>query len=75
MGKADKRRIEELEDMNKRYSEQTIHFRDAYLRLSEEADELRQKLKEEQEKYVCLLERYIVTMERTVGLNEQREAD
>jgi hypothetical protein len=38
-------------------------------------EDLKTELEEEQKKYMELLERYIAMMERTVGINDQREAD
>lgn len=38
-------------------------------------EDLKTELEEEQKKYAELLERYIVMMERTVAIGEQREAD
>lgn len=43
----------------------TIHYRDVRI------DDLYSKVEEWKHKYASLLERYIVTMERTVGLDER----
>lgn len=41
----------------------------------EDVKKLRDRLNAVEDKYAKLLEKYITTMERTVRINEQREAD
>ena len=75
MSKADKRKIEELQS-ELRDAWDTISFgQQREIRRVEEIDKLQEELRQQKEKYALLLERYISMMERTVGIDEQREAD
>jgi hypothetical protein len=73
MSKADKRKIEELREEVRRQQGIVSGWQTSYFGLEETTKKLRGEVQQEKEKYARLLERYIVTMERTVGLNEQRE--
>jgi hypothetical protein len=75
MSKADKRKIEELQDEVRRERDKVSSWQTNYFGLKKTVDELRIELLQERENYAQLLERYISMMERTVRLNEQREAD
>lgn len=76
MSKADKRRkIEELQS-ELRVAWDTISCdQQMEIRREKEIDKLQEELRQQKEKYALLLERYISMMERTVGIDEQREAD
>jgi chromosome segregation ATPase len=75
MSKADKRKIEELRG-ELRDAWDTITFgQQKEIGLTKEIDKLQEELHQQKEKYALLFERYISMMERTVRLNEQREAD
>lgn len=75
MSRADKRKIEELQS-ELRVAWDTISCdQQREIRQAKEIDKLQEELRQHKEKYALLLERYISMMERTVGIDEQREAD
>lgn len=73
MSKADKRKIEELQEEVRRSLNSVGRWQTTCLNLEQEAKALREELHQQKEKYALLLERYIAMMERTVKLDEQRE--
>lgn len=74
MSRADKREIEKLQEEVRRSLDSVSGWQQTYLNLDHEAKALREELHQQREKYALLLERHIEMMERTVNLDEQREA-
>lgn len=73
MSKADKRKIEELQEEVRRSLDSVGRWQNTCLNLEQEAKRLRGELHQQKEKYALLLERYISMMERAVKLDDQRE--
>lgn len=75
MSRADKRKIEELQEEVRRQQGIVSGWQASYFGLEETTKKLRGEVQQEKEKYARLLERYISMMERTGRINEPREAD
>lgn len=74
MSRADKREIEKLQEELRRSLDSVGGWQKTCLNLEQEANRAREELHQQREKYALLLERHIEMMERTVKLDEQREA-
>ena len=75
MSRADKERIEELQNEIFRLRAVIGGYVNVIDSGHEREKELRSQLDREKEKYAKLLERYIAMMEKAVKIDEQREAD